>query len=68
MNDLLEKVAALEHEQWMHWARDVLKNEPQLSDSRMRRWRSLLYPYEELPEEAKELDREWARQVLEIMS
>jgi hypothetical protein len=68
VNDLLERLAALEHEQWVHWARDILETEPQLSETRRRRWRSLLCPFEELSEEAKELDRKWARQVLEIVS
>lgn len=61
---LLEYVAHLEHEQWMTWAKTLMESEPGLSTSRFQRWQTLMVPYQELPEEMKEFDREWARKVL----
>jgi len=63
-NDLLERLAALEHEQWMHWAKAVA---PEVSAERRERWERYMVPYEELPDDVKEFDREWARRVLEVL-
>ncbi len=63
---LLERLAALEHEQWMSWAGTIMKQE-KLSEERLRRWLSYMVPYEQLPEDVKEYDREWARKVLEVI-
>lgn len=64
MNDLLEALAELEHRQWMHWSQSIA---PQLPEPARTRWQEAWCPYAELPEEAKELDRVWARQVLELL-
>ncbi len=65
--DLIEKLAALEHEQWICWAKDILKTED-ISKERAERWKELFAtPYDELDEEMKELDREWARKALAIV-
>ena len=58
----IERLAALEHEQWMHWAKAV---EHEVSEERRRSWAEFFVPYEELSESFKELDREWARKVIE---
>lgn len=58
---LLERLARLEHEQWMEWSQAVAD---EVSPERRERWRRYWVPYEELPEEIKELDRQWARKVL----
>jgi hypothetical protein len=63
-DDLLERLAELEHEQWQAWAREVA---PEVSPARRGRWQAYLRPYAELPEEAKEQDRVWARRVLEVL-
>jgi len=63
---LIEKLAALEHDQWMEWAKDILKTET-INKERVERWRKLFIPYEDLSEEMKELDREWAYKVLSIV-
>lgn len=65
-DELLERLAALEHEQWRSWAESLLDSES-LSEERVERWRTLLVPYEELPEEARESDRVWARRVLSVL-
>lgn len=64
MNDLLEKLAALEHEQWMDWSRNVA---PEVSDERRQRWEKYWVPYSELPEGVKDPDRFWARKSLELL-
>jgi len=65
MDDLLEKLAELEHKQWSHWVMYMLKN---LTKENVDRWkRQLGYTYSELSEKEKESDREWARKVLKII-
>jgi len=64
--ELIEKLAALEHEQWMQWAKDILKTED-IKKKRADRWEELFVPYDELTEEMKEEDRKWARKVLSIL-
>jgi hypothetical protein len=59
--ELLERLAELEHEQWVAWSRAVAAEVPA---ERRRRWQECWVPYAELTEEVKELDREWARKVL----
>lgn len=62
---LVEKLADLEHEQWMHWSKAVAD---EVSPERRKRWEKYWIPYKELPEDVKEADREWARRVLEVIS
>ena len=64
---LLERLAALEHEQWMAWAQTILAQE-NISEYRAGRWSNFFVPYEELDEETKEFDRVWARKVLEVVN
>jgi len=61
---LLEKLAALEHEQWVQWSKAVAH---EVSPERRARWEKYWVPYEQLSEEVKEQDREWARKVLRII-
>jgi hypothetical protein len=65
--DQLERLAALEHEQWIEWSQQIAKTE-NISEKRLHRWHDLWVPYEDLPEETKEDDRIYARQVLEELS
>jgi hypothetical protein len=65
--ELLEALAELEHEQWIAWAKSVSGSEPLLTSERRNRWRKLMVPYSELPEEIKELDRIQARKVLALI-
>jgi len=64
---LLERLAELEHEQWMAWARTLMETE-QLSEERRKRWQQYMVPYAELPEDVKEHDRVWARKAVAIVS
>lgn len=65
-NELIEKLAELEHQQWMSWADSILKTE-KISSGRINRWEKLFVDYRYLTEESKEQDREWARKVLKII-
>lgn len=62
--ELLERLAEVEHEQWMAWSQSVAA---EVSAERRQRWQACWIPYEDLPEDVKELDRQWARKVLEAL-
>ena len=63
---LIEELSALEHEQWSHWSEAISKT-TKLPDKILERWRHLWRSYNELLEQEKELDRKWARKVMEIL-
>ena len=60
---LLEEISELEHEQWMHWAKEILKEED-ISEERAKRWKKDFKDYKDLPEDVKEFDREYAEEVI----
>ena len=62
----IEHLAAVEHDQWMGWSRDLAKKET-LSPERLARWETLWVPYADLSEEQKEQDRVYARRVLQCV-
>lgn len=67
-NKLKEDLANLEHEQWMKWAKNILKSED-ISEDRAKRWKEECFkPYSKLTEEMKDFDREWADKVLKILN
>lgn len=68
MHNHLERLAAAEHEQWMHWATAVLAGEPGISAARRASWQAAMVPYAQLDESAKELDRVWARKALAVIN
>lgn len=59
--DAVERVAEVEHEQWVAWSKAVA---PEVSPERRARWAKYWIPYKDLPEEIKELDRAWARKAI----
>jgi hypothetical protein len=59
----LDRLAEIEHRQWMQWAKTILDTEPGISLDRRARWEKMMVPFAELSEEWKEYDREWARHV-----
>lgn len=79
---LIEKLAEVEHEQWMKWSKAlaneisvVLKGLPTASvpgdlvvklSDGLAQWYSMWVSYDALTEEAKEQNRVWARKVLKI--
>lgn len=66
-NKYLEQIASLEHDQWVEWAKALLKSEPGISQERKERWAKLFVPYSELSEDSKEQDRVYARKIIEIL-
>ena len=68
----IEKLAELEHEQWMTWAKNLVKDLENIKDAnvkaRIERWKKDCFkPYSQLTNKMKELDRDWAKKVLEIL-
>jgi hypothetical protein len=63
-DSLLERLAEVEYEQWMAWSQSVAE---EVSAERLQRWQTCWVPYPDLPEDVKELDRIWARKVLEVL-
>ena len=63
---LVEKLAQLEHTQWMAWSK-ALANKVALPKSITDRWRECWTPYNKLSEEMKDIDRIWARRTLYIL-
>jgi hypothetical protein len=65
-NELIEKLAELEHDQWVIWSKSLVQME-NLSDKRLVRWAKLWKPYAQLTEEQKEQDRVWARKSIQLI-
>lgn len=64
--DLLEKLAKLEHLQWVEWTKYMLNN---LTDDNITRWKKQIETnYDNLPNDEKWSDRRWAKKVLELIS
>jgi len=80
--ELIERLAKLEHEQWVEWGKSIAPELVELRDAasiplvkdflvlktteRLQRWNSFWVSYEDLNEKIKERDRVWARKVLHI--
>ena len=62
MNPDLERLARHEHDQWVHWTAYMLDN---LTPENIARWRrQIATPYEQLSEDEKRSDRDWAKRFL----
>jgi hypothetical protein len=62
--ELLERLARLEHEQWVAWSKAVAH---EVSPARRRAWELCWISYDELSADQKELDLIWARRALAAM-
>jgi len=58
-----EKLADLEHKQWMFWSKNIINNE-KISEDRLDKWAGLWIDYSKLKEKDKESDRVWADEVI----
>ncbi|GAH42791.1 unnamed protein product [marine sediment metagenome] len=65
-DELIEKLANLEHEQWIKWSKTISEQE-RISEERRVRWQKYFVPYSELTEEVKEYDRVWARKIVKLL-
>lgn len=66
-NELLEKLAEVEHNQWVEWSKSMVRNE-NVTKETLNRWLNLWVPYSELTEDEKNSDRRYARKVLDIIN
>ena len=65
-DELVEKLADFEHQQWTHWTRYMLAN---FTFDNLHRWENQCnMMYRDLSEKEKESDRYWARQALELLN
>lgn len=73
ITQLLEKLAELEHDQWIHYSKNLSKRIQQsssiddLRNKTVTRWKRKWRPYEDLSDKEKEKDRIWAYKVLELL-
>ncbi len=66
---MIEEISKYVHEEmWVKWAQTILETEPNISIERRERWEECFIPYEELSEEMKDLDRQFARKIYEIVN
>ncbi|MFA9214600.1 MAG: RyR domain-containing protein [Candidatus Methylacidiphilales bacterium] len=64
----IEVVAEIIHKNWMLWATELLQHEPNLSTERKQRWENeCILPYNELSEQMKNLDRQFAIEILRAL-
>lgn len=66
IENIREKLAELEHLQWIDWSRNIATTE-KISEERLERWSKLWRPYENLSEEEKDQDRKYADEVLKVV-
>lgn len=64
LDPVVEALAAIEHEQWVQWSQEIAATE-MISDERRERWKRLWVPYDQLSEEDKTSDREYACKVID---
>lgn len=62
--NLLEALAEIEHRQWRHWSQSAAGDVASVTRDK---WRRNWIPYSELPEDVKEADRVWAREVIALL-
>jgi hypothetical protein len=74
-SDLLEQLAAIEHERWSHWQRYMHEKAHRNDDGSLTlpaalvsRWERLMRtPYSQLTDEERESDREQVRRYITIL-
>ena len=66
LRQLREQLAELEHEQWCNWSRSVAESE-MIAPERLEAWKRRWVPYSEFSEADKDMDREYADRVLDLL-
>ncbi len=61
----IERLASLIHDKWISWSRTLVLN-GEVAQNKVRAWEKYWVPYEELSEEVKDMDREWAHKVASL--
>lgn len=62
--ELIEALARIEHEQWMHWSQAVAAD---VTAATRVKWQRSWVDYAELTVDLKEADRVWARKVVALL-
>ena len=65
--ELLERLATLEHKRWMMWSKDVAQTAV-IPSQRLECWIKMWVPYNQLTEEQKGYSRAWARELIRAMN
>ncbi|MFW6219461.1 MAG: hypothetical protein ACOC33_01205 [bacterium] len=63
---LIDKLAELEHKQWEKWSKEIAKRE-NIDEKTIKKWKKYWVDYDELGEKEKDLDREWAIKVINVI-
>ncbi len=63
-DNLVEALAKIEHQQWMHWSHAVAL---QVSPTVRGKWKASWMDYNKLTDDVKEADRVWARKVMTLL-
>jgi len=64
--EIIDKIAKISHEQWVTWAKEVMRCEV-ISNVRKGRWKSLMVPYEKLRPQDQQYHRIWACELLKLL-
>ncbi|MEQ1733215.1 MAG: hypothetical protein ABL940_06050 [Bacteroidia bacterium] len=68
LKDKVEELSAEIHNQWTAWAKELIASEPTISQERQARWRTECFKnYDELSEDMKQLDRNFAMKILNLL-
>jgi hypothetical protein len=59
----VERLASLIHDEWVSWSK-TLAEKDEVIPEKAKAWEQYWVPYDELSEEIKEMDREWAYKVV----
>jgi predicted YcjX-like family ATPase len=62
--DLVEALAEIEHQQWLHWSKAVAT---EVADTTRQKWQRSWVDYAELTDDLKDADRVWAREVVTLL-
>jgi len=66
--DLREQLSSLEHDQWIYWSKGIANVvDIDISSEVRNRWKKYWIPYEDLSEDEKETDRQFADEVIELL-
>ena len=66
MDNLVEQMAALEHDQWTAWSRSVSESRSETPEEMHIRWEKLWIPYAKLTSDEKKADRYWVRKMTQL--
>ena len=64
----VETISSEIHDMWMSWAKELIETESNISTERIERWKKDCFkPYEQLSEEMKQLDRNYAVKIFKAI-